>query len=234
MSAQSPLGCCPPTVADGPPVCPADLLQPAAGHDSGQSPSLSSAPSSPNRSVDPFPWNDPSLSSPCSELFTCLSVPPSGGGWQRGGAVPAPAALGSNAPITAKRGRGDWPRRSPLSPVGTALSSAVPRQERDRRARPDPPGQWRGGTNNPSSGPPGRGPPSPGPRTDMCGVTRLKTRHSATVQRGAVGRSRGPPKDKLSLSFGLNGAVRADVHSVYYECFPATTTWRYGRVSIVG
>ena len=100
------------------------------------------------------------------------------------------------------------------SPVRTALSPAVPRQERDRRARPDPPGQWRGGTNNPSSGPPGRGPPSPGPRTDMCGINRLKTRHSATVQRGAVGGSRGPPKDKLSLSFGLNGTVKADVQLV--------------------
>ena len=28
------------------------------------------------------------------ELFTCLSVPPSGGGWQRGGAIPVPEGMG--------------------------------------------------------------------------------------------------------------------------------------------
>ena len=60
-------------------------------------------------SLDPFPWTDPSLSGPGSELFTCLSVPPSGGGWQRGGAIPVPEGMGSNGPITAKPDRGDWP-----------------------------------------------------------------------------------------------------------------------------
>ena len=59
--------------------------------------------------MDPFPWTDPSLSGPGSELFTCLSVPPSGGGWQRGGAIPVPASMGSNGPITAKPDHGDWP-----------------------------------------------------------------------------------------------------------------------------
>ena len=64
---------------------------------------------------DPFPWTDPSLSGPGSELFTCLSVPPSGGGWQRGGAIPVPGGMGSNGPITAKPDRGDWPWRCPLA-----------------------------------------------------------------------------------------------------------------------
>ena len=70
---------------------------------------------------NPFPRTDPSLSGPGSELFTCLSVPPSGGGWQWGGTVPAPATLGSNGPITAKPGRGDWPRRRPLAVWSTQL-----------------------------------------------------------------------------------------------------------------
>ena len=60
-------------------------------------------------SLDPFPWTDPSLTGPGSELFTCLSVSPSGGGWQRGGAIPVPEGMGSNGPITAKPDRGDWP-----------------------------------------------------------------------------------------------------------------------------
>ena len=64
---------------------------------------------------DPFPWTDPSLTGPGSELFTCLSVPPSGGGWQRGGAIPVPEGMGSNGPITAKPDRGDWPWRCPLA-----------------------------------------------------------------------------------------------------------------------
>ena len=58
---------------------------------------------------DPFPWTNPSLTGPGSELFTCLSVPQSGGGWQRGGAIPVPEGMGSNGPITAKPDRGDWP-----------------------------------------------------------------------------------------------------------------------------
>ena len=66
-------------------------------------------------------WTDPSLSGPGSKLFTCLSVPLSGGGWQRGGAVPAPAGMGSNEPITAKPDRGDWPRRNPLAVWSTQL-----------------------------------------------------------------------------------------------------------------
>ena len=37
---------------------------------------------------------------PGSELFTCLSAPPPGGGLGRGVTVPPPAALGSNEPIT--------------------------------------------------------------------------------------------------------------------------------------
>ena len=49
---------------------------------------------------DPFPWTDPSLSGPGSGLFTCLSAPPPGRGWRRGGTGPPPAALGSNGPIT--------------------------------------------------------------------------------------------------------------------------------------
>ena len=49
---------------------------------------------------DPFPWIDPSLRGPGSELFTCLSDPPPGGGWRRDWTVPPPAALGSNGPIT--------------------------------------------------------------------------------------------------------------------------------------
>ena len=64
---------------------------------------------------DPLPWTDPSLTGPGSELFTCLSVPPSGGGWQRGGAIPVPEGMGSNGPITAKPDRGDWPWRCPLA-----------------------------------------------------------------------------------------------------------------------
>ena len=64
---------------------------------------------------DPFPWTNPLLRGPGSELFTCLSVPPSGGGWQRGGAISVPAGIGSNGPITAKPDRGDWPWRCPLA-----------------------------------------------------------------------------------------------------------------------
>ena len=52
---------------------------------------------------DPFPWTDPSLTGPGSELFTCLSVPPSGGGWQRGGAIPVPEGMGSNGPRAGPR-----------------------------------------------------------------------------------------------------------------------------------
>ena len=57
----------------------------------------------------------------------------------RGGAVPAPAGLGSNGPITAKPGRGDWQRRRPLAVWSSQLKLTTVRFVRERSAYP--PGQ---------------------------------------------------------------------------------------------